>query len=195
MRQAPGLKPSLLLFHESFLMAERSSGFRIEESGSAPVALMSSSTAASQEKVSRAEGTCGRARSLSLALAPQDQAHIFTLTVSCWSQGHTVPRLLSASDASGTSEAQSCGQPILKARASPMDGPGDAPGPAEAIPGLGSSRGLPLRPPSGLPSQSVSTPTGFRSSEARANTPATFLPSLQGETSNARSQCVGGRQD
>lgn len=63
------LKPTLLLFHESFSMADRSSGFRIDESGSAPAALMSSSTAASHEKVRSAEGTCGGARSLSLSLA------------------------------------------------------------------------------------------------------------------------------
>lgn len=53
-----GLKPTLLLFHESFSMADMSSGFRRDESGSAPAALMSSSTAASHEKVRRAEGTC-----------------------------------------------------------------------------------------------------------------------------------------
>lgn len=40
-------------------MAARSSGFRMDELGSAPAALMSSSTAASHEKVRRAEGTCG----------------------------------------------------------------------------------------------------------------------------------------
>jgi hypothetical protein len=45
-------------FQESFSMATRSSGFRTDESGSAPAALMSSSTAVSQEKVRRAEGTC-----------------------------------------------------------------------------------------------------------------------------------------
>lgn len=150
MRQATGAEPTLLLFHESFSMADRSSGFRIDESGSAPAALMSSSTAASQEKVSRAEGTCGGARSLSLALALQDRAQVFTLTISCWSQGHPVPGLLPASDASGTSDAQSCGQPIFKT--GPSYGrprPGDAPGPAEATPVPGSSRGLPLRLPSG----------------------------------------------
>lgn len=144
MRQATGAEPTLLLFHESFSMADRSSGFRIDESGSAPAALMSSSTAASQEKVSRAEGTCGGARSLSLALALQDRAQVFTLTISCWSQGHPVPGLLPASD------AQSCGQPIFKT--GPSYGrprPGDAPGPAEAIPVPGSSPGLPLRLPSG----------------------------------------------
>lgn len=54
-----GVKPTLLLFHESFSMVDRSSGFRIEESGSAPAALRSSSRAASHEKVRRAEGTCG----------------------------------------------------------------------------------------------------------------------------------------
>lgn len=48
-----------LLFHESFSMVNRSSGFRIDESGLAPAALMSSSTAMSHEKVRRAEGTCG----------------------------------------------------------------------------------------------------------------------------------------
>lgn len=64
-----GLRPTLLLFHESFSMVNRSSGFRIDESGLAPAALMSSSTAMSHEKVRRAEGTCGGTRSLSLVLA------------------------------------------------------------------------------------------------------------------------------
>lgn len=50
-------------------MADRSSGFRIDVSGLAPAALMSSSTAASHEKVRRAEGTCNGVRSLSLTLA------------------------------------------------------------------------------------------------------------------------------
>lgn len=50
-------------------MANRSSGFRIDESGSAPEALMSSSTAMSHEKFRRAEGTCGGERSFSFVLA------------------------------------------------------------------------------------------------------------------------------
>lgn len=41
-------------------MESRSSAFRTEGSGSAPAALMSPSTAASHEKVRRAEGTCIR---------------------------------------------------------------------------------------------------------------------------------------
>lgn len=50
-------------------MAEKSSGFRIDESGFVPAALMSSSTATSHENVRRAEGTYGGVRPLSCAPA------------------------------------------------------------------------------------------------------------------------------
>lgn len=86
-----GLKPTLLLFHESFSMAARSSGFRIDELGSAPAALMSSSTAASHEKVRRAEGTWGGATSLKSPSSLGDGARLSTLRPSCWSRGHARP--------------------------------------------------------------------------------------------------------
>lgn len=43
-------------------MAVSSSGLKTDAAGSAPAALMSSSTEASQEKVSRADGTCTQAK-------------------------------------------------------------------------------------------------------------------------------------
>ena len=52
-------------------MADRSSGFRIDVSGWVPAALMSSSTAASHEKVRRAEGTCSRVRCAEVQLHVQ----------------------------------------------------------------------------------------------------------------------------
>lgn len=43
-------------------MAASSSGLKTDVGGSAPAALMSSNTEASQEKVSRADGTCTQAK-------------------------------------------------------------------------------------------------------------------------------------
>lgn len=49
-------KPAFI--QESCSMAASSSGLKTDVGGSVPAALMSSTTEASQEKVSRAEGTC-----------------------------------------------------------------------------------------------------------------------------------------
>lgn len=121
-----GLKPTLLLFHESLSMATRSSGFRIDESGSAPAALMSSSTAVSHEKVRRAEGTCGGVRRLSLVLA---LTLVLTLLPLCWSQGHTRPGRLPASDGSHHNQPVPAGSRTLK--------------PAEAVSVLGTHQDCP----------------------------------------------------
>lgn len=43
-------------------MAASSSGLKTDVAGSAPAAFMSSNTEASQEKVSRADGTCTQAK-------------------------------------------------------------------------------------------------------------------------------------